>query len=68
MKIFELRRGDWFKVAELPELPILRFDHMDGFYCYAETADGQVANIAGFVEAVRVPAPEDNNRDEQGEV
>lgn len=58
MKIYELRRGEWFTVPELPNVPPLRFDHMDGAYCYAETDDGQVCNIAGYVEAVRVPAPE----------
>lgn len=52
MKIYELKRGDCFTVPELPKLPSLIFDHMDGMYCYAETEDGQIVNINGGVECV----------------
>lgn len=53
MKIYELTRGDRFTVPELPNVPPLTFDHMDGMYCYATTDDGQVCNIKGWVECVR---------------
>lgn len=52
--IYELRRGERFTVPELPNLPALTFDHMDGMYCYAETDDGQIAHISGGVACVRV--------------
>ena len=54
MKIHELARGDRFTVPALPDVPVLTFDHMDGMYCYATTDDGQVCNIAGYAECVRV--------------
>lgn len=54
MKIYELQRGDRFTVPALPNLPPLTFDHMYGMYCYATTDDGQVCNIAGYVECEKV--------------
>ena len=56
MKIYELKRGDRFTVPLAPDLPPLTFDHMDGFYSYAVSDDGQVCNIAGYAECVRVEA------------
>lgn len=56
MKIHELARGDKFTVPALPDVPVLTFDHMDGFYSYATTDDGQVCNIAGYVECEKVGA------------
>jgi len=56
MKIYELQRGDRFTVPALPDVPVLTFDHMDGFYSYAVSDDGQVVNIAGYAECVRVEA------------
>ena len=56
MKIYELARGDRFTVPALPDVPVLTFDHMDGFYSYAVSDDGQVVNIAGYAECVRVEA------------
>lgn len=50
MKIHELTRGQRFTVPALPECPTLTFDHMDGMYCHAKTDDGQVCNVAGYVE------------------
>lgn len=54
MEIWELKRGDRFTVPDLPNVPTLTFDHMDGMYCYAKTEDGQIANIAGAVDCVKV--------------
>lgn len=54
MEIWELKRGDRFTVPDLPNVPVLTFDHMDGMYCYAKTRDGQVVNIAGAVDCVKV--------------
>lgn len=42
MKIYELARGDRFTVPELPDVPTLTF-----------TDDGQVCNIAGYVECLQ---------------
>jgi hypothetical protein len=56
VKIYELARGDVFTVPDLPNVPPLRFDRMDGMYCYAETEDGQVCNIKGWVECVKEEA------------
>jgi hypothetical protein len=53
VKIYELTRGDMFTVPELTDMPPLRFDHMDGMYCYAATEDGQIVNIAGYVDCKR---------------
>lgn len=54
MEIWELKRGDRFTVPDLPNVPVLTFDHMDGMYCYAETEDGQVVNIAGYIDCAKV--------------
>ena len=54
MEIWELKRGDKFTVPDLPDVPVLTFDHMDGMYCYAKTEDGQVVNIAGYADCVGV--------------
>lgn len=60
MKIYELARGDRFTVPALPDVPVLTFDHMDGIYSYAVSDDGQVVNIKGYVECVKVEAWEDS--------
>lgn len=51
VNVWDLRRGDKFRVEGSDE--VFTFDHMDGMYCFATNADGQVFNWAGPVERVQ---------------
>lgn len=51
--ILDLKRGDRFTIAELPNLPVLTFDHLDGMYGYCATDDGQVCHLKAWTPVVR---------------
>lgn len=63
MKLYDLKRGDLFKLLEEPQTPPAatraenkeyRFDHVDGMYSYITDAEGKVYHFAAWTEVEKV--------------
>ena len=65
MKLYELSKGDWFKIIdEELKLPVAHddvdlaktywFGHIDGMYSYCKDKDGQLCHFAAWTEVEKV--------------
>jgi len=65
MKLYELRKGDWFKITdEELKVPVAHddvdldekywFGHIDGMYSYCKDKDGQLCHFAAWTEVEKV--------------
>jgi len=57
MKLYDLDKGDFFRLAGDDNSPVIKFDHLDGMYsvCYLEK-DGdfnELVHLAGFTPVLR---------------
>lgn len=55
MKLFNLEKGDKFKLAGDDNSPVFEFDHLDGMYSVCYTRDNRkIWNFAGYTPVIRV--------------
>lgn len=53
MKLYELTKGDSFKLAGDDLSPVFIFDHVDGMYSYC-TCGTRVVHLAAFAPVIRI--------------
>ena len=51
MKLYELKRGTYFKLQEDTEA-IFKLDHIDGMYSMCYTEQGDMCHIYAFAEVI----------------
>jgi len=65
MKLYELSKGDWFKITdEELKVPVAHddvdldetywFGHIDGMYSYCKDKDGKLCHFAAWTEVEKV--------------
>ena len=60
MELYNLKRGDHFRLLEEPQIPpvadegkmdkVYRFDHVDGMYSYITDTEGNVYHFAAWTD------------------
>jgi hypothetical protein len=64
MKLYDLKRGDWFMLVEDCKAPpdiggyaagtYFRFSHVDGMYSYCTDGDGNVYHPVAWAEVTQI--------------
>jgi len=50
MKLYELKRGTYFKFPN--DISVFKLDHIDGMYSLCYTEKGDTVHIAAFAEVI----------------
>jgi len=53
MKLYELEKGDTFRLAEDDDSPIFTFEKVDGMYSRCFTVSGDLIHLAAYAPVIK---------------